>query len=97
MPDLADLYNGSVQPVEAVVLEAVAHDSAISPTDEIRAKVPGFDPNTATDPMQWTPYVTGDGVFYPKVGDRVVIAYPDEGPPIILAWWPKAEHPDISF
>jgi hypothetical protein len=95
--DLADLDNNSVAPAEPILQEAKVKDNATGPKDEVRCVIPGFDRNTATDPMEWMPFVTGAGVFYPKVGDRAVIGFPEEGPPTILHFWPKASSPDVAF
>lgn len=97
MGDLADLYNGAIAPTEPNLVEAKLHDSAEGPTDEVRCRIPSIDPDVATDPMAFMPFVTGDGVFYPKVGDRALVAFPDEGPPVIVWWRPKAGTPDHSF
>jgi hypothetical protein len=53
------------------------------------------DPQLATDPMPWSPYVTPDGHFFPKRGDRAVIGLPPGAPPVILAWWPATDEPDV--
>jgi hypothetical protein len=95
--DISQLWNGSIPPTEGNLVEAKLHDSANAVGEEVRCKIPSIDPNTATDPMPWMPYVTGAGVFYPKVGDRALIAFPEEGPPVIIWWVPKAESPDVSF
>lgn len=97
MSDLADLYNGSIARQDSNLLEAKIHDNANAPSDEVRCIVPAIDAHQATDEMQWMPRVTGVGVYYPKVGDRAVIAIPDGGPPFIAAWWPHASSPDKAF
>jgi hypothetical protein len=95
--DISELYNGAILAAEPVLEEAKVKDNATGPKDEVRVIIPGVDPHQATDPMQWMPVVTGDGVFYPKVGDRAVVAHPEGGPPFITFWQPKAESPDHAL
>lgn len=95
--DLADLDNNSIASSEAVLREAKVKDNATAIGDEVRCTIPGFDHHAATDPMQWVPFVTSVGIFYPKVGDRAVIAFPDEGPPAIVLWEPRATVPDAGL
>jgi hypothetical protein len=71
-------------------------DDATAAGQEVRCS--SFDPTFTTDPMPWTPYVTDEGVFYPKRGARAVLVYPVDGPPVIVAWWPMADSvPDVLF
>lgn len=97
MSGIADLWNGSIPPTVPVLEEAKVKDNATGSNDEVRLVIPSVDPHQATDPMPWMPFVTGDGVFYPKVGDRAVLAHPESGAPYISFWQPKAESPDVSF
>lgn len=97
MPDISELFNGAIPAADTVLEEARVKDNASGPQDEVRLTIPGIDLHQATDPMAWIPYVTGAGVFYPKVGDRAVVAHPEGGPPYISFWQPKAESPDVSF
>lgn len=94
MGDISELFNGSIAPGEPSLIEARLYDSAEAVGEEVRCTIPSIDPNTATDPMPWEPVVTELGTFYPKVGDRALLAFPEEGPPVIVWWEPKAEHPD---
>lgn len=94
--DLADLDNNSIAPAEPVLLEAKVKDNASGVGDEVRCIIAGFDPHQATDPMPWMAYEDSRGIFYPKVGDRAMLAFPDEGPPVIAWWKPKAEKPDVA-
>lgn len=98
MGNLADLHAPHAVDIPPPELhEAILGEDATAPGQEVKCVVPSFDPLKATDPMLWTPYVTGAGVFYPKRGDRAILGYPPDGPPVILAWWPKATTPDVSF
>lgn len=97
MPDLANLTPAGVTIPDGELHDAVVIDSAAAPGQLVRCSRPGFDLSLADDPMPWMPYVTGAGVFYPKAGDRAVIGIPDSGSPVILAWWPSAAEPDVSF
>jgi hypothetical protein len=79
------------------VLEAIVNEDATAPGQLVTCTIPAEDPTAATDPMPWMPYATGDGVFYPKRGDRAKVSENGDGPGVILAWWPSATEPDVSF
>jgi len=72
-------------------------DDAVAEGQYVRCTVEALDPLLAKDPMPWTPYVGAAGIFYPKRGDRALIAEPLDGPPVILQWWPNATEPDVSL
>jgi hypothetical protein len=97
MPEPRDLTASAVDVPGPVLHEATVLDDATEPGQEVRCVVPSFSEQLSEDPMPWMPYVTAAGVFYPKKGDRAVLGDPDAGPPVILAWWPDAAEPDVSF
>jgi hypothetical protein len=98
MTDLSQLTPSAVSIPPPELHEALVHDDATEPGELIRCMVPSFDPLAASDPMPWMPHVTAAGVFYPKRGDRAVLAYQVDGTPVILAWWPDAAaEPDSPF
>jgi hypothetical protein len=97
MTNPAILAPGAVPASAPELREATIHDSATADREEVRCIVPGKNPDAATDPMQWTPYPGATGLFFPKHGDRALVGFPVDGPPSIVAWWPKAAEPDIPF
>jgi hypothetical protein len=97
MPDPRQLGPGAVDIPPPELHDAQVAEDAIAPGEEIRCVVESLDPLLATDPMPWTPYVSPDGFFYPKKGDRAVLGFPVDGPPVIVAWWPQAAEPDETF
>jgi hypothetical protein len=97
MPNLTDLTPAGAPRPEPELHEAMILDDATAADQEVRCTRTSLDPLLADDPMQWTPYVTGDGVYYPKRGDRAVIGFPEEGAAVILQWWPSAAEPDVPF
>ena len=78
------------------VFEATFNEDAAE-AGQLVTVVLSEDPTAATDPMPWMPYVTGDGVFFPKRGDRAKVSENGDGPGVVLAWWPNATEPDVSF
>lgn len=97
MGDLNEIHNRGVPTSRPELQEAEVLDNATEPDQEVRCVVASLDPQLATDPLPWPPYVTPAGFFYPKRGDRAVVGSPPDGPPVILAWWPAADEPDVSF
>lgn len=96
MEDLRQLGPGAVgRPVDTA-FDGLILDDASTPDQEVRCTRPGVDRNAATDSMPWWPYPHPDGLFYPKSGDRAVLIYPVDGPPVIDKWWPAADAiPDV--
>jgi hypothetical protein len=80
-----------------VIRESTVSTNATAPEQTVRCVIPSFAAHLDTDELQWMPYVTGAGVFYPKAGDRALVAEPEGGPPAIVAWWPKAAVPDVEL
>jgi hypothetical protein len=97
MADPRNLGPGAVRTPPPAAVEAEIFDEATEPGQSVRCVRPLVDPLTATNPMPWWPYVTGGGVFYPKRGDRAILLYPADGPPVISQWWPASETPDVAF
>lgn len=97
MPNPAELSPSAVTIPEAELHEAVVLDDAMEPGREVRCTRDSLDHLLADDPMPWAPYVTPDGFFYPKEGDRAVLGFPVDGDPVILQWWPNATEPDQPF
>jgi hypothetical protein len=97
MPDPAELDPRTVPLAEQLAHEAEVLDDASLPGDEVRCVIPSEGEDLATDPLQWMPYVTPAGFFYPKRGDRALLIDPVNGPEAVVAWWPKATEPDSSL
>ena len=95
--DPAELSNSFVDLPDPQILEAEILDGAAGPRDEVRCIVPAESKIHATDPMPWPSHTEPDGLYYPKRGDRALVAVPIEGPPAIVAWWPGATSPDHAF
>jgi hypothetical protein len=96
MPDPANLTRHAVTVPEPQLIEGKILDSAEDPTEEVRCTFAGDDVH-ASDPMPWDPVVRKAGFFYPKRGDRAVIAFPDGGTPYIDFFRPSATSPDDTF
>lgn len=94
MSNPALLAPSAVTIPEAELHEALIRDNAVEPGEEVRCTRESLDPQLADDPMPWDPYVTPDGFFYPKRGDRAILGFPVDGTPVILRWWPRATEPD---
>jgi len=96
MDDVRQLGPSAVSSRSPEVFDGLVLDNATAPGQEVRC-TRSSDPQAATDPMPWTPYSVPAGWFYPKRGDRAVLGYPVDGPPVILEWWPAADAaPDVS-
>lgn len=95
MPEASNLTKQAVDLPEAELQDSRVHDGASGPKDEVRCVIAEED--GATDPMPFTPFVTHAGVFYPKRGDRAILGFPENGPPVILWWQPQATEPDVAF
>lgn len=97
MADLADLHNSTVSAASPELHEAVVLDDAVERRQEIRCVVPSFGDGYASDPMGWNPYTTAEGEFWPKEGDRAVLSFAPDGPPVIQWWEPSApREPSIA-
>ena len=46
------------------------------PVRRCAASAQDSTPRLATDPMPWMPFTTDEGIYYPKRGDRAILAYP---------------------
>jgi hypothetical protein len=98
MDDPRQLGAGALDRSAPTIFDGSILDNATALGQEVRCTRPGVDPWAATDPMPWWPYVTPDGFFYPKRGDRAVLAYPIDGPPVINKWWPAPDAiPDVPL
>lgn len=97
MADPRLLGAGAVDVPPPELHDAEISEDATAPDQEVKCVVPSLDLLLATDPMPWRAHFTADGFFYPKKGDRAVLGYPVDGPPVILEWWPNATEPDETF
>jgi hypothetical protein len=97
MADPAALANSLVSHAEPELREATILDNATAPGEEIRCESEALGTGLAEDPMSWRPYVTAVGVFYPKRGERAVLALPPDGPPVIQWWEPAEREPDAAI
>lgn len=98
MDDPRQLGAGAVSMPPSPLFNGEILDDATEPGQEVRCIRPGVDRQAATDPMPWKPYVTPVGFFYPKRGNRAVLDYPIDGPPVISSWWPSADAvPDVAL
>lgn len=96
MANPADLTASAVTIPRPELRTALILDDAVSEEQLIRCTVEALDPLLATDPMPWTPYPGAAGLFYPKRNDQALIAQPQDGPPVILAFWPAVgATPDV--
>lgn len=97
VPNPADLTPSAVELPDPEVHDARVSEDAVGPDDLVRCVIPDHTERLTTDPLPWTPYVKKAGFFYPKKGDRAILAFPVDGPAVILEWWPKATEPDETF
>jgi hypothetical protein len=98
MPDPSLLAPSAVTIPGPELRDAVVLDDATARGQEVRCTVESLDPLLATDPMPFKPYMTAEGEFWPKKGDRAVISAQTDGLPVILIWWPGAEAmPDVAL
>lgn len=97
MADPSQLHPSAVDIPAPEIHEATILDNAKARGEEVRCIVPFLDKGLASDPMQWMPYTTAEGEFWPKGGDRALVSAHVDGPPAVLAWWPKATEPDIPL
>jgi hypothetical protein len=96
MQDLTQLGPSAAPRTPRAIFDSVIHEDAVEEGEEVRCVRPGVDPLAATNPMPWTPVSRPAGWFYPKRGDRAVLAYPADGPEVIVAWFPSADAaPDV--
>jgi hypothetical protein len=70
-------------------------DSAASESDLVRCVVPAVDSLLGTIAMDWDPVSRSSGLFFPKRGDKALVAIPGDGPPWIVRWRPTAAVPDV--
>lgn len=98
MADLSQIHNDASPSVAPELREAVVHEDAAGRGVPVRCTEPEFDPLLATDPMAWEPYATADGEFWPKKGERAVLAFPPDGDPVIDWWEPAGDRsPDVPL
>jgi hypothetical protein len=97
MADPRDLTPGAVSLPPRELRTAVVLDDVVSEDQLVRCVVPSLDPQLATDPMRWEAFTRPSGFFYPKRGDEALLAYPLDGPPVVLRFWPKAATPDVPL
>jgi len=98
MPNPGDLSLNAVPSPEPELRTGEILDDAISEGHLVRCTEPALDPMLASDPMPWMPYAGEDGRYFPKRGDRALVARPPDGPPAIVAWWPSAgATPDAPY
>jgi hypothetical protein len=96
MSDPALLHPSSVDIPAPEGHEATVLDNATTRGEEVRCIVPSLDKGLASDPMEWMPYMTVEGEFWPKRGDRAVINEHVDGPPVIVFWRPADDAtPDV--
>jgi len=88
--DLYELTPDAVDIPAEQLIEAVVLEDATAVGEEIRCVIPSEDLLGATDPMVWQPWMGADGLYYPKKGDRAVLAFQVEGPPVIVLWRPSS-------
>lgn len=98
MPNPAILHAATaVQLPGAEIRDARILDSASGPKDEVRCVIPSFDERLTTDESRFNPVSTPEGWFYPKKGDRALIAQHPDGPDTIIEWWPAEDaEPDVT-
>lgn len=98
MPSPAELGPRVIGSSAPPLREAVVHEDATEPGQEIKCIVPSFGREWTSDPLQWNPVVKPAGFFYPKKDDRAVIGYPTDGPPFVAQWWPSdSASPDVPL
>jgi len=98
VPDPANLTRSAIDLPDAQIVTATVLDDATTLSDKVRCKLPDDDVG-ATDPAEWDPIPRPAGLFYPKRGDRAVLAFPEGGDldPLILRFKPQATEPDHAF
>jgi hypothetical protein len=100
MDDPRQLGAGAVARSSAQIFDGLILDDAVGPGRAVRCTRPRVDSNAATDPMPWKPFtaISAGGEFWPKRGDRAVLVYPIDGPPVIVEWWPAEDAvPDVPL
>lgn len=97
MPRPSELHAASIEGPDGEIHEATILDNASTPSDEVRCITPSEGNRLTTDPAQWMPFVKPDGIYYPKKDDRAIVSYHEDGPTVIVAWWPSASDPDHAF
>jgi hypothetical protein len=97
MPNLADLHNSTVSAPSPELHEALVLDDATERGQDIRCVIPSFGEGFASDPMAWEPYTTAAGEFWPKKDERAVLAFPPDGPPVVVWWEPGVREPDAAI
>jgi hypothetical protein len=90
MSDPAGLSNQLVPEASPELREATVLTDATERGEEIRCTTISLGELISTDPLPWRPFTTAAGEFWPKKGERAVLAFPPDGPPVI-AWWEPAQ------
>lgn len=76
--------------------EATILDDASERGEEVRCVIPSLSEQLSTDPMPWMPYMTAEGEYWPKKGNRALVTAQLDGPPVIVWWMPGAgAEPDV--
>lgn len=89
MDDLAQLGPGAITSAAPSAREGTILDSPGTPGEAVRCAIEG----RATEWMSWWPYSLPEGFFYPRTGDRAVVLYPVNGPPLLDKFWPADGRP----
>jgi len=95
MPDPSDLDPRAVSAALPQLHSATITGTAASEDDLVRCVVPAVDSLLATAAMDWNPVPKSSGLFFPKRGDKALVAIPGDGPPWIVSWRPSAAAPDV--
>lgn len=90
MSNAAELHASSIEPASPELHEAEVLDSASSDADLVRCLIGSLGDRLATDPCSFNPVSRKSGWFYPKKGDRAIVAQHLDGPDTIIEWWPAA-------
>lgn len=96
MSDPAGLHNSLVSEASPELRESTVLDDATEAGQEVRCITESLGVQIATDPMAWEPHTTALGEFWPKQGERAVLAFSD-GPPVIVWWDPEEREPDAPL
>lgn len=91
MPNPAELHISSVELPAPELFDAEVLDDAETPGREVRCVVDSIDRGLTTDPARFNPVSTPTGWFYPKKGDRAIVARHTDGPDTIIEWWPDPD------
>jgi len=96
MPDLTRITPSAISIPSPELREATVLDDATEVGQAVRCVVPSLDSNLATDPLAWTPVTTATGEYWPRSGERALLAYHQDGPPVIVFWEPGEREADAA-